>query len=662
MEIKKIKFLILLIIQIKIIFNEELNGVYNIKSINYKKLKASLTIIDFIKIKNPQLENFRIKRFDSDSYIIESVFYGKILGVNDNGELSLFNKGKNNNNNYWNIIKINENKYLIQNNNTKKFLEKEENSGKAKCSIILEEEKLNNSNNIPNSLKFSFFKLYEEVQLKPEHIEFIEKEPVDVLIKYIDLTDKTLNREGIHQIPKDEDHEELRYCVRSVLDNLPWIRKIFILMPNEKVSYFKPIEEIKDKIVYVKDKDLMGYDTANIYAFHFVLFNMSKFGLSENFILMDDDYFIGKPINKTKFFYYDEELKKVLPSIVSDQFSELNKKTNIRKRKFYQPNKIDPHTSLGWDFHAYLTNKFLIDNLEPPFINAAFTHNAVSLNLNDIKEIYEFIKNKYKYFNITLYSKTRPIFCLQSHILFNSYLLNVKKRKVNSIPRKFFDLKDILKDKKKILTKLNIELFVINTSGDFKYNQTEFDFEKYILELKYNKPTPYEIISDNSKINNFKEEEQNNKNFIHLKNKFTNENNEEKKEVKYFLKNESSILLKNNVNINDEFHNYTKNESKHFIKENNETIQNEENKNNVKNEEKALIDNNYEKKYNQLYLILKVIILCLLIIIFVIILYFLCNNLFEKFGNNKNQEYYLRKKKRNKIYNEEEKKRLTINY
>ena len=41
---------------------------------------------------------------------------------------------------------------------------------------------------------------------------------------------------------------------------------------------------------------------------------------------MDDDYFIGKPINKTKFIYYDEELKKVFPSIVSDEISESNKR------------------------------------------------------------------------------------------------------------------------------------------------------------------------------------------------------------------------------------------------------------------------------------------------------------------------------------------------
>ena len=53
-------------------------------------------------------------------------------------------------------------------------------------------------------------------------------------------------------------------------------------MPN--VSYFKSIEEIKDKIVYVKYKNLLDYDTTNIYAFYFVLFNTSKFKLSENFI------------------------------------------------------------------------------------------------------------------------------------------------------------------------------------------------------------------------------------------------------------------------------------------------------------------------------------------------------------------------------------------
>ena len=40
-------------------------------------------------------------------------------------------------------------------------------------------------------------------------------------------------------------------------------------MTNERGRFFKPIEEISDKFVYLKDKDLMGFDSANIYTFHF---------------------------------------------------------------------------------------------------------------------------------------------------------------------------------------------------------------------------------------------------------------------------------------------------------------------------------------------------------------------------------------------------------
>ena len=82
-------------------------------------------------------------------------------------------------------------------------------------------------------------KIYNEVSEDESYSEILYKEPIDILIKYIDLRDPDLRREGIHQIEKDYDNEELRYSIRSISDNLPWIRKIFILMPNEKVMFFK---------------------------------------------------------------------------------------------------------------------------------------------------------------------------------------------------------------------------------------------------------------------------------------------------------------------------------------------------------------------------------------------------------------------------------------
>ena len=107
-------------------------------------------------------------------------------------------------------------------------------------------------------------------------------------------------------------------------------------------------------------------------------------------------------------------------------------------------------------------------------------HNAIPLNLNDIKEIYELIRNKYEYFNETLYSKIRPIFCLQTQTLFNTYSLNIKKRKVNIIPMVFYDLNEIRKFND--LNFLDIELFVINTSGDNKYTKVDFEYEQKILD------------------------------------------------------------------------------------------------------------------------------------------------------------------------------------
>jgi hypothetical protein len=71
--------------------------------------------------------------------------------------------------------------------------------------------------------------------------KIVDEEDVDVVIKYIDLTDPNLKREGIPQIKKDEDNGELRYAVRSVLKNLPWVRKIFIVMPNEKSDTLKTL-------------------------------------------------------------------------------------------------------------------------------------------------------------------------------------------------------------------------------------------------------------------------------------------------------------------------------------------------------------------------------------------------------------------------------------
>ena len=46
-------------------------------------------------------------------------------------------------------------------------------------------------------------KIYEEVKENKINNEIIEKEPIDILLKYIDLRDPILQRNKIYQIEKD---------------------------------------------------------------------------------------------------------------------------------------------------------------------------------------------------------------------------------------------------------------------------------------------------------------------------------------------------------------------------------------------------------------------------------------------------------------------------
>ena len=501
----KIFFLLLLIYNLNHIISEgsfisKFNAVYRIDS---NKIYCSLIIINdkvlFNVNKDRKEENFRIIPSDKNNlYYIESKPFNKRIGVNNQGGLVLLDKTNNENTKsiLWKIIEINNNEYLIQNNLTNNYIELKENvtiNSKIYYPICNKNLDKIKSSNISQDFKFSFFKLCEEVQIKPEHIKIINEEPIDIVIKYIDLSDKNLDRKGIYQIKKDEDNGELRYSVRSIFENLSWIRKIFIIMPNERVRFFKSVDEIKDKFVYIKDKDLLGFDSENSNVFQYNLYNLSKFGLSENFILIDDDYFFGKPIKKSQFFYYDEELKKVLPSIVNDDFSELIRKKLARDYNIFFRKKyfINCHSHNGWLMSQINAFKLLADNFDQPLVIPTFTHNAIPLSLSDMKEIFNFIKNKYPYADKTLYSKNRSPYDLQSQSLFSAYLLNVKKRKVSSIPWAYYDIGDI-KNKN-----FEIELFVINTSGNRLYSKSEYLYARKLMFKLFNKPTAYELLLDN---------------------------------------------------------------------------------------------------------------------------------------------------------------------
>ena len=270
-----------------ILCNNFNNGIYSISS-HLSDKYFSFPIKGNLLILSNSQNNFRLINFKDNIYYIESRFLKEKIGINNKNKIQFYENFQEINNNklLWKIIKFSENQYLIQNLFNKKYIQCSHT--KLICSKDIKEIKTNNYNNskVFQNFLFKFLKLCEELNFNKEYANIINKEPIDLVIKYIDLTDNTLTRDGINQIYKDSDNEELRYSIRSILEYIPWVRKIFILMPNKQVRFLKAIDEINEKIIYIKDKDLLNYDSANIFAFTFNLHKLEKFNISKNFILI----------------------------------------------------------------------------------------------------------------------------------------------------------------------------------------------------------------------------------------------------------------------------------------------------------------------------------------------------------------------------------------
>ncbi len=320
----------------------------------------------------------------------------------------------------------------------------------------------------------------------------LDSEPIDVVIKYIDLTDANLKRDGIPQIKKDEDNDELKYAVRSVLKNAPWVNKIYIIMPNEKVRYFKDADKINDKIVYIKDKDLLGYDSASVTPFLFNLWKLADFGVSKNFIYMDDDCFFGKSLKKSDFFYIDND--NVVPYVIyseklgNNSYSEVyeyykNLEKNIQSEH--------PHASNGFRYQRMLSLMFLYkifgkNMLSPEGNLGYYPHNALGYNIDDLKEVYDLVISNYKHANEFLSAKKRTNNDLQHQTTYSFYILNKHNRHVSNLGHSYIDLGYAP------YANFDVPLFCINTDGNRNYSTKEYDLAKVIMNKLFPNATKYE--------------------------------------------------------------------------------------------------------------------------------------------------------------------------
>lgn len=452
------------------------DGVYNLlfeqKYLQYSNNKIILSIA----FEHPNSYFSINKILNQNCYSLNIINTNYKLSYSENKELIFIQQNdKNTSLSSWEFININNFSYAIKN--------------KINCYIKVVNFKIF-CVNIPleEATPILLNKIYEEVKLNKLDNKLIENEPIDVLIKYIDLRDPNLKRNGIHQIEKDFDNEELKYSIRSIVKNIPWVRKIFILMPNERVRYFKEYKLIKDNIVYIKDKDLLGYDSSNSNAFQFKYWDMKKFGISDNFIIMDDDCFIGKKLKKSDFFYVQNG--KVVPAIITSNFKKIDKQSNNVNYNLYKLKAINSKEEQNSDaffYSLYITYLLIINNFKKDnIIIPDFTHNAIPVNIKEIKEIYDLVINSsYKF--ATLNARYRKIGYVQFQTLYLAYTFIKYNRKVKHLSSILIRIDNT------VLDNYNYSLICIN-KGPFNYSYLSYYNSKIVMEYLFPIPTKYEII------------------------------------------------------------------------------------------------------------------------------------------------------------------------
>ena len=357
----------------------------------------------------------------------------------------------------------------------------------------------------------------------------LDLELVDVIIKYIDLNDKDLKR-NISQIEKDVENGEIKYSTRSILQNIPWINKIYIIMPNKKVKYFKNPEEINEKIKYIEDKDLIGFDSSSSIVFEFNFWRLKKFGVTKNFLYFNDDCFIGNNLKKSDFFYQlRDENGTVVPyltgiNILNSNKTEIEEVTKKSLEIISQREKLIQDT-LEYQTQTNLTKLFIYQLFGDSAKIKMNNHNANPDNLINNEEIYNIVKKYYHHPDACLNAIKREMFSLTYYVMNINYMLNKYNIRFKEMNTHFFDIMNI----KNIPVKF--DLFVINKSGEKKYEEENFGKSLIYLNFLFPEPTKYEKINringiymietalNENKIINFKYNEFKNKNYLLLNNK-----------------------------------------------------------------------------------------------------------------------------------------------
>ena len=192
--------------------------------------------------------------------------------------------------------------------------------------------------------------------------------PIDIVYTWVDGNDPQWDAKknywqkeyGIYQPEvagpaRYRDREELKYSLRSVEENLPWVRTIFIVTDNQTPKW---LNTQHPKIRMVDHKDIFPADALPVFNSLAIETRLPFIpGLAEHFIYFNDDIFINKKLGRD-FFFTQEGLPIYYSDIrvYKEKERVLSLPGNERNRVMYEKGKkiLEDIYKIDWnDVPAY---------------------------------------------------------------------------------------------------------------------------------------------------------------------------------------------------------------------------------------------------------------------------------------------------------------------
>jgi hypothetical protein len=142
---------------------------------------------------------------------------------------------------------------------------------------------------------------------------------IDVVITWVDGSDPAIKTQRDHYLSNATTplhgnginphrwvcSDELNYCLRSIANNAPWVRRVWIVTDNQIPDIAALPPSFSSKISIVDHRDIfMGHEEAlptfNSLSIETMLWRIPD--LAEHFLYFNDDVFLTAPVSTADFF------------------------------------------------------------------------------------------------------------------------------------------------------------------------------------------------------------------------------------------------------------------------------------------------------------------------------------------------------------------------